>query len=180
MLSFEEFKEFYDVKGYLPDNIYCTRNKRLNEKQLKTKYKKYLKLEVKKQEKFREALEKELNKDIEKEIEKAKDKEWEKVLKDVWIRDKGECQLWSKLTESEKELVRKDIFMNKYLYTLDGAHFLSRARYPNLKYEVSNVYLLYRFFHERLDNMRDPLTNEKINKEKWIYWWKRIINRLKR
>ncbi len=171
MLNYEEFIDFYDTKGYLPNNIYCS-NKRLNSKQLKTKYKKYLKLEVKKQEKFRETLEKELNRDI----EKAKDLEWEKVLKEVWIRDKGKCQLWEKLTESEKNLVRQDIFMSKYFSILDGAHFLSRARYPNLKYEVSNVYLLYRFFHERLDNMRDPLTNKKINKDKWKYWWKRIIH----
>ena len=45
---------------------------------------------------------------------------------------------------------------------------------PDLVYNTDEIYCLCRFHHDRIDNYRDPVTDEIIGKEKHEEWWNRI------
>jgi len=100
------------------------------------------------------------------------DDAWEDLKKLVWGRDGGECQLWKILTKEERLFVITN-YMDDFsmLNTLDVAHIKGKGAYPALKYEISNVTLIRRFFHSLLDTHKHPVTRKTINKEEREAWF---------
>lgn len=145
-MTFEEFIEHYEKYGRCKGDAFKNKNK-LNEKQLKTKYKNYMK-------KFNNdglTLDQELR---------------EVILK----RDIG-CRLMCKLTDAEKSLVSNELMLD----ILDVAHVFGKSAFPHMRYLEDNVVLLSKEFHSRLDAGKNPLTGKTISKEEHEGWWIRIV-----
>lgn len=152
-MTFDEFKDFYHRKGYLPNDVGIRKNK-LNDTQLMTRYKKY-------------------QKSIEKK-EYTKDIEWEELKRNI---DFSKCSLIKRL---EEEQMFNEIFELKekagwLLKTVDPAHVFPKGGYPYLKYDLDNVVPLNRYSHSCLDTMRDPISGEPIDKEKHELFWMFIV-----
>jgi hypothetical protein len=145
-MTFDEFKEFYESKGYLPNDIGRRKN-RLNEKQLKTRFEKY-----------------------QKSIEKkgyTKDIEWEELKSHLNL---NKCSLLKRL-EEEGMLEEIEELKNNadwLMRTIDPAHIFPKGGYPYLKYDLDNVVPLNRYSHSCLDTMRDPISGEPIEKYKQL------------
>ncbi len=155
-MTYEEFVEFYREYGKTPHQIKPPKNP-LNERQLKSAYRKYLKREDKKQEKIEQSL---------------TDEKWEKVRDEVWERDNGKCQLIPKLTAGELT-----VFLEKSGHlkdTIDPAHIFGKGSYPYLKYDSDNVILLNRYSHSMIDIHRSPVDGKPITSEERVKWWIRI------
>lgn len=158
MLSFEEYKEYYNEHKKCIDDYFSTPYKKeLNEKQIESHYKKYLKRNIKKGEK--------LNK---------KDEIWESVKNEVNL---SKCLLVERLEKDKKVDELKTLKENakQLINTIDPAHVFSRGAYPELKYDIDNIVPLNRFSHSMLDQMRDPITSRQITKEEHDNIWKYII-----
>lgn len=141
------FEEYKDFY-FKHGNLYDNPIKNKNpytEKQLETKYKKYCK-------KF---------------DEEGKTKDQQLRYK-AFERDKG-CRLWAVLTPQERASC--DVPFKQ----LDMAHVLPKKAFPSLRYELDNVVMLYRTFHNRLDEGKDPLTGKIISKDEVAKWWCRIV-----
>lgn len=167
MLSYEEYKTYYERKGRFPDNSYVSPNG-YNDRQLLTKYGRYVKSQEKVTKKYSEYQKKWHEKN-----QKRLDEKWEKLKEIVDKRDKHSCRLYRLLTVEEINLVKNDLFGK--LKTIDRAHVFRRSSYPHLKYESENVYCLYRLFHSRLDQYQNPLTGAPTTKEEIEQWWRRIV-----
>lgn len=93
----------------------------------------------------------------------------------ILIRDKI-CMIDKILSTNEKEILfesfGESIFKNKFL---DIIHILDRNHYPQFEFDLDNVFLGGRFFHERLDNYQDLITGEIIGKDGKQYWIERIM-----
>lgn len=135
-----------------------------------------------KQEQCFDKYNKKLSKDKEKREQKFKDKfnkeyeedeQWTEVRKQVFLRDKNQCQFCVTLTKEEYEVIKPNLW--GVMKTLDPAHIFSRGAFPHLKYEVSNIVTLSRYIHSCLDNCMDPFTQERIGKEEAKEYWIRII-----
>ena len=156
-MTYQEFVELYQKYGKTPLQINPPKNT-LNEKQLKSAYKKYLKREEKREEKI---------------IQSLVDERWEKVKKEVWDRDRGKCQLTPLLTAGE--LI---IFLEKSGHLkeiIDPAHIYGKGAYPFLKYDPENVVLLNRYSHSMLDTYRSPVDGSPISQAEHTQWWCRIV-----
>lgn len=170
MLSFDDFKQYYEKYGFLPNDTSRRRN-RLNERQLESRYKAY----QRSQEKARERQERQRKKVRSKPTETVKDSEWEAVKSVVFERDQWECQLWKALTPYERSIV-KDHLGGEFL-RVDPAHVFGKGAHPHLKYDPDNIVALYRLFHSRLDQMRCPITGELTCWEYVEAWWVRIVGK---
>lgn len=159
-LSFTDFVNYYEEKGYLPI-IRAYSKKKLNEKQLKTKYKEY---------------EKKLELDHKKYIPKYQE-DWIKCRSKIYKRDKNTCRLWSILTDDEKQIAKKSGYLERGLSSKKTpAHFIARSRDSKLICIEDNVYTMSLLFHNRMDSGRDPITDNFIGKELVLnLWWKRIL-----
>jgi len=168
------------LKDYKQEQCFKKYNNQLNRNK-----EKIIKLNEKNQEKYKEKkVEQELKTEEYRQNcargiypEQEIDEEWERVKSEVWMRDKT-CRLWKILNEEEKNWLRENdpnvLYFNKIIGV---AHVISRNRSTNLYYESNNLYLLGWGFHFRLDNFRNPLTNEEITKEEIKQWWIRIIGK---
>jgi len=96
---------------------------------------------------------------------------WQEVKGIVRKRD-GSCVLTKCLTVGEAKRVKVGPRMN-----LDCAHVLSASSRPDLVYEPSNVHLIGREFHRRLDDYQDPVTGIPVGVNEHFWWWWRILNR---
>ncbi len=171
-MTFEQFKKFYEEKGFLPNDVGRRKNS-LNERQIRTRYKKYLKQEKRKKEKFEE----DLKKQREKEYNNTIDEKWENLKKEM---DLTKCTLIERLKKEESNVYSYSIQTMKQqggflLGTIDPAHVFSRGAYPHLKYKKENVVPLNRFSHSMLDTMRSPITGEQITKKERDSFWKYIV-----
>lgn len=150
MVTEEEYKNFYKENERLIDNPIKNKNK-YTDKQLTTKYKNYL-------EKFNEDG---LTKD--------------QVLREkVLERDNNTCRLWKVLTPKEKGECSLPMPLG-----CDVAHIFPKGRYPNLRYDMDNTVLLFRAFHNRLDEGKNPLNGKMATKEEIEAWWIRLIGKEK-
>lgn len=169
-MTFEEFKNFYEQKGFCPNDLFHSKRKNsLNDKQLESRFKDYEKSENKKL----EAKKRHSKKANEKVIEK--DLEWEKLLKIVHERDGNTCQLISKLQYCDLKILQEN--SGGLHRILDGAHILSRSTHPDLKYDPYNVILLNRASHSLLDSFHDPITGKSITEEEQTEWWIWIVGK---
>ncbi len=152
-MTFDEFKKFYDSKGYLPNDIGRRKN-RLNDKQLKTRFEKYQKSIDRK--------------------EYTKDMEWEDLKSRLNLK---KCSFLQRL-EEEGMLEEIEELKNNaswLIRTIDPAHVFPKGGYPYLKYDLDNVVPLNRYSHSCLDTMRDPISGEPIDKEKRDLFWMFIV-----
>lgn len=126
---------------------------------------------------------------IEESIEYEIDQRYETFKKNVWehyigfydqnVSDRKDwkdiCMFWKCLTEEEKNIIynndAENLWINK---SVDIAHVLSRSERPDLIYDISNVFLIGRLWHGRIDKYKDPITNESINQEQRMKWFERI------
>lgn len=168
ILSWEEFVEFYERNGKLPNQARKPKNP-LNEKQLQTKYEKYLRSMDKERERSRRLMEK---------AKKAEgwfdNKDWEAARKLVYARDGGACRLMEVLNDSElRDLkLRAGRF---FLSKIDPAHIFGRGAYPHLYSDPDNVVLLNRYSHSMLDSGKHPIYGDPISVEEKENWWRRIV-----
>lgn len=132
-----------------------------------------LKREAKYNEKKVEIDEYKRKKEAGEKIEYEMDTKWQKLKEEITIRDKCQCRFFSIMTEEEKKLIRPHLWGD--FKKIDGAHCISRSSSPHMKYDVDNVYSLYRYLHKSLDEAFDPFTREPITKEQVADYWKRII-----
>jgi hypothetical protein len=104
-------------------------------------------------------------------LSKEKDPLYEKVKKEVDLRDKRCCQFSRCLSIKESYQ-----FIDGSPKTLDRCHIFSRSSHQKLIYIKNNIISLQRFIHRRMDDYKNPLTNENIDINKHFYWWWRIKN----
>lgn len=157
MLSEEQFYKYYQEKGRLPGDVGKRKNP-LNDKQLHRKWVQYQQRELNRQEKKKQ---------------NDKDERWENIRNDIG----KECLLIKRLREygMEEELEELDRNGSFLIKTVDGAHFLSRSKYPSLIYYPDNVIPLNRYSHSMLDTYRDPISGEQISKEEHDSWWEFLL-----
>ena len=127
-------------------------------------------------EKYILKLEKEKEKQEIQNIEKKEEREKRLNLKDqVEKRDKT-CLVLKILTNEEFKYVCDNYTSSLFkLKRKDMAHLLPKSQYPESEYDLDNVILLSRFFHELLDNYQDLITHEHIGKEGKERWITRIM-----
>jgi len=97
---------------------------------------------------------------------------WIETKKLVDKRDKKACQFDKCLTAKEFHQLKTGSPI-----TLDRAHILSAANFPDQIYNVKNVITLRRFIHRRMDDYQCPLSGSPIKLNLHYYWWWRILNR---
>jgi len=103
-----------------------------------------------------------------------KDWEWEALKRDLIIRDYS-CLVMKILTVQELKIVeQQEGFWLSQKFT-DGAHIVSRAQAPKQIYNRSNVILMGRFFHTRIDNGLDLISGEFVGYEGSKRWWEKIM-----
>lgn len=169
-MIYEEFVEFYEKYKRTPNQITYPKN-RLNERQLKSQYKKFLRQEEKKKAKREKKIQDKFNEKVN--FEDMKDEKWEMVKEEVYKRDGGKCQLIPKLTAGELT-----VFLEKsgdLRYIIDPAHIFRKGAYPQLKYDPENVILLNRYSHSMIDTYRNPVTGEPLTQTEHQKWWMRIV-----
>lgn len=102
------------------------------------------------------------------------DLEWQKAKKKVRELDNNSCCICKCLTYAEAIQMQDSCHGNGNFETIDPAHHYPVSIRPDLVYNTDEIYCLCRFHHDRIDNYRDPVTNEIIGKEKHEEWWDRI------
>lgn len=147
---FKNMYTFEEYKKYYEEHNHLVDNPIVNknpytEKQLETKYKKY-------SEKYNDE-------------EKTKDAE---LREQCVARDKT-CRLWNSLSRLEQA------YADVPFTQLDVAHIFPKKAFPHMRYNLDNVVLLYRTFHNRLDEQKNPLDGRMMSKEDTEWWWKRIV-----
>ena len=166
MIDLEKFKESCQKKRCLRNTMITPQcPKEYKQEQCYNKFiQKQERDQVKRQEKF----EKQKHKEIE------VDTKWVEVQKEVWIRDKGQCRFCSILDQKKYvESIKPHLWGD--FKKIDCAHILPRSSYPSLKYEVSNIVLLYRAVHTNIDNFVDPITKKPMTKEEHEQWWRILV-----
>jgi hypothetical protein len=159
MMNYEEFSEFYNQRGYCPNDVGRRKNP-MNEKQLRYRFKKYEASELKRfeaQDRYREV-----------------DQQWIDLKKEM---DLTKCRLATLLLEEEHYDFYNTLKSEAgHLFsTIDPAHVFGKGAYPHMKYELRNVVPLNRFSHSCLDTSRHPITGKPISREERDKWWEYII-----
>ena len=103
----------------------------------------------------------------------SSDPKWLELKEIVKKRDKGQCQLLSKLSPQEFLLLTKQAGSRANI--LDPAHCFGAGSFPHLVYDKDNVVLLNRYSHDMLDYFKNPISGKPIDREEHTRWWKRII-----
>lgn len=99
----------------------------------------------------------------------------QKLRKELLKREKS-CQLFRILTIDEKlKLKNNNIYVD--YKNCDTAHVFNKSSYPWMRYELKNVVLLSRIFHNRLDENKNPITGKQMSREETNNWWIRIIGK---
>ncbi|MBD3216506.1 MAG: hypothetical protein GF311_28085 [Candidatus Lokiarchaeota archaeon] len=153
MITWDEFKNYYERKGRCYNTAYERKNP-LNDTELRKQYRKYVDSYVR----LRDF---------------TIDERWAFLRDKVRDRDKYSCRLWQVLNLEEKSKVANNL--KGVFKIIDIAHVFEKSVYPHLKYDIDNVVCLYRYFHNRLDSQKDPITGEPVSKEDIKAWWVRII-----
>jgi hypothetical protein len=95
---------------------------------------------------------------------------WKKLREDLRKRDPI-CRVLRCLTMTEAKGLKVPAGGR-----LDAAHMFAASHYPELIYDMKNVYRISHQFHANLDDYRDPLTGDVLDKNEWAWWWTRIAN----
>lgn len=150
-MTYEQFKEHYEKHGLCVNDSFKRKNP-YTENQLKTRYEKY-----------------------KKKLDEDNETEDQTLRKNLLKRDKT-CQLFAKLTWQEKiDLKKHEIFVD--YKNCDTAHIFNKSSYPWMRYDLLNVVLLSRVFHNRLDQHKHPITGKQMSNEETNEWWIRIVGK---
>lgn len=173
--SYKEFLEYYQKYGKTPNQMSASKNS-LNERQVKSLYRKYLKQIKKREEKIKNKWEENKNKEID--LEDLKDEKWEEVKRKVFKRDGYKCQLQKILTIKElmdfKLSAPSDLQM-----LLDPCHIFGKGSFPHLKYDEDNIVVMNRYSHSCIDQHRSPINGTSITKEEREEWWIKIVGEIR-
>lgn len=155
MITIEDFKikcnKGYCTRGTIKSKV-CVKESKQD-----LCYKKYLAQQEKKKETWKEV-----------------DYEWEELKRNILIRDES-CVVSKILTKEEILAVEKQEGFWLNAKFLDGAHVIPRATLPSCIYDETNVVIMGRFFHSRIDKYLDLVTGEYIGAEGCYNWWTRIM-----
>jgi len=109
------------------------------------------------------------------------DKKLLEVFREVDIRDNSQCIFWDRIATVQQKIYIYKIFSKDFdilSKVIDHAHIEAISEKPELKYEKNNIICLSRFFHSRLDQYRDLITNNVISKEerqKYVEIFKKYV-----
>lgn len=146
-MNFKEFQEYYKRYKRCPNDSFVRKNP-YTARQLETRYKRYIRKESK--------------------------KEVTSSIRELAIkRDNNECQLYKLANAEERKLIDSQLFLE--VKHLDMAHVFNKSSYPELKYDLENVTMIYRLFHNRLDTQCNPITGKQIDSNELRRWWQIII-----
>lgn len=104
----------------------------------------------------------------------ANDKKWQQIKRLVRERDKS-CRLIKVVSVQEAFELKKKA--NRLLRVLDTAHIYPVSTHPRLTYVDSNLILLNRYSHSRLDSFRHPISGVSITYTEAMQWWERIAGK---
>lgn len=106
------------------------------------------------------------------------DLKWQACKKEVARRDGGICCFCKTMTPLEyKRFVASFGTVGipyTFLKTIDPAHRVAVSTDQSIMYDPDNVFHLCRIHHDRLDAYKDPITDEKIDRETHDRYWDRI------
>lgn len=120
----------------------------------------------------------------------GKDKEKRKIQTEEYKEDREKrLTLKSQVEKRDKDcLVLKILTNQEFQYITDNyrgslfklkrkdmAHILEQSKYPEFSFDLDNVFLCSRYFHELLDNFQDLITHEYIGREGKERWITRIM-----
>jgi len=116
-------------------------------------------------------------------------------LRAVWLRDSGKeydgiskkknwqeyCIFWNNIMspEDQRYLIinfSQDLWLNE---SLDLMHIESIGRNSEEKYNIDNVVLVGRLFHSRIDQFKNPVTNEDMTNDERNFWLQKLKNYVK-
>jgi hypothetical protein len=178
VLSEEEYITFYYEKARLIDGQYSNNERRLNNAQLLTKYKKYCKAQAKI--------------DSQKKVFNTITEEWEgkepsNYLKNVFLAEKEarecdpQCSQWYQhLSIAEYSFLsnKSRIFQdNKGQILYDPAHIINRGGNTKLANCVENIIMLPRYIHSLLDQGNSPFSGKKWSLEEKEAFWIKIVGK---
>ncbi len=108
-------------------------------------------------------------------VENTIDEKWEEVKKKVWERDNNTCQCTRAMSIIECNKLKTGDSNTPSIK--DVCHVVPRSLCKKLYYDMDNLVLMCRLFHDRLDSYKHPVTGESISREERDCWWVRIIGR---
>ena len=100
------------------------------------------------------------------------DEKWQETKRLVSIRDKNMCVACRLLTPREYQLFLASQPIG--LGMIQHAHIIPVGRDESLTYDVNNVVCLCACHHDRIDSMRDLVTNKPMKRADQENWWARI------
>lgn len=170
VLTKEQYYEYYSKYQKCVDDI-SKPVKPLNQKRLQSKYEKYVSKEEKK--KVRQVIK----------TKKVKD-EWDSLRQQVLDRDGSECQFLKMIKLEFGKGIYQHILDqgHKLINQVDLAHIFPRSTYPQLKDDPDNCIMVNRYCHSLLDEMKSPITEERITVEQRLNFFLLLLpnDRLKR
>ncbi len=172
MLTQEEFIEYYETKNRLPKPSSYTGGKKLNDRQLITKYKEYVKKCNRMEERKQSIKEDEDSEYLSNHIKN------QRFAKQEARKLDPEAQVFfSKLTSDELKTVNSMMRMGQDFSIIDPAHIFSVGSTPTMADEIDNILMLPRCVHSLVDTYLNPLSekHEVINKEQRDSFWIRFI-----
>jgi hypothetical protein len=95
------------------------------------------------------------------------DLQWKETREKLKKRDPS-CRFLRCLTLRESKLLREGGGR------LDSCHMFAASAYPELIYDMSNIYRMGHLYHSRIDSYCSPLTGDPIERNEWAWWWVRI------
>lgn len=164
ILTYEQYKEFYDKRGYCVDSVGVPKNG-FTERQLKYKYEKYV---IKEERKLNNVNKKKYQK-----REIKKDVEWERVRAEAFALNPNAEEFWESLNAEEYKIMKR--MCKGEFGKLDPCHIFGKGSYPNGKYIVENIIIAPRYFHTKMDNYINPFTNKFMSAKERDEIWKKII-----
>lgn len=193
-MTLNEYVAYYNKTGYLPLGAYVNRNKKLNSRQLETKYDKYVLSLGKQKETQQRSIErarerqkdemvnsvKVVKKTVRKPIKASKrttEKQKEDKLKNAevkaicMVRANNQCEIYGLLNADEKQYIDSILFPS--VMVLDPMHIVSRAN-KKLRHCPENIVIGMRVIHSLIDNYIG-FDGNPINSEQRDRLWIRII-----
>jgi len=166
-MTFEEFTEFYNTKGYCPGDVGRRQRLRpLNQKELQRRFDTLEKSKGRSQEKF-EAKKELVDEDLD-------------TREACRVRDGLRCRLVAKILSNagggggllHQALKAK---AGPLYVQLDVAHVFGKGSHPWMRHDLDNVVLLNRYSHSMLDQGKHPIYGKPIPPDEREHWWTWIL-----
>ncbi len=164
-MTFEEFTEFYNTKGYCPGDVGRRQRLRpLNEKELRRRFDSVEKSKASALEKY--------------EAKKEAVDEDDGTREACRSRDGFKCRLVAKVLSTPGGGLLNQTLKAKagpLYYQLDMAHVFGKGSHSWMRHDLDNVVLLNRYSHNCLDQGKHPIHGTSIDAEERERWWTWIL-----